>query len=179
MNQNFELEIIEEYKLSIAYQEQITLLLQQAFPTYPEGHYYNQLPSFRYLIWNDKELIGHMAIEHRVVRLGEELFKIFGIVDLCVNKEYQSQNIGSFLLNKLETEAKNYQIDFMLLAAERFDLYLAHDFQIVENSSKWLMVQNHKSIGVLHRKLKDCLLYKSVSVQKWTGGTLDLLGTLF
>jgi GNAT superfamily N-acetyltransferase len=180
MTQRFEIEIIEEYKLSTSYQKKIICLLQNTFPNYPKGqYYYNQLPSFRYLVWNKDELIGHAGIDHRVINLGNEVFTIFGIVDLCVCKKYQSQNIASFILENIETQAKTSEIDFILLFAELFGIYSKNGFKVVENSSKWLMLRNQQSFGIVHRKLKNCLLYKSISDKKWTNGTLDFLGTVF
>lgn len=180
MVQNLVIEVIEEYNLSSSYQKKIASLLQEAFPTYPAGKYYfNQLPSFRYLIWNDKKLIAHMGIEHRIIRLGDEIFRIFGLVDLCVAKGFQSQKIASSFLKRIEKQAKECHIDFLLLATEGFDLYIKHGFKLVENTSKWLVIRKSESLGVLHRKLEDCLLYKPVNDKKWKDGTLDFLGTLF
>ena len=180
MTQNFDIEIIAEYKMSKSHQEKIALLLEKAFPTYPQGQYfYNQLPSFRYLVWNDDELVAHVGIDHRVIRLGDKIFKVFGMVDLCVEEKYQSQKIGSSLLEKIEEEAKAYEIDFLLLVAEQFDLYTRNGFKVVENTSKWLMLRNQHSFGILHRKLKNCILYKPVNDKEWTEGTLDFLGTVF
>lgn len=180
MTKNFDIEIIEEYKLSKSHQEKIALLLQKSFPSYPKGQYfYNQLPTFRYLVWNDTNLIGHAGIDYRIIRVGDKIFKVFGMVDLCVDEKYQSQKIGSSLLMKIELQAKTYEIDFLLLVAEQLDLYVKHGFNIVENTSKWLMLKKQHSFGILHRQLKNCILYKSVNGKKWTEGTLDFLGTVF
>ena len=180
MTRDFKIEIIEEYKLSSSYQKRIILLLQEAFSDYPEGqYYYNQLPSFRYLVWNNDDLIGHVGIDHRVINLGDEVFRVFGIVDLCVSKEHQSQKIASSLLKDIEIQAKTYEIDFILLAAESSGLYTTHGFKLINNPSKWLMLRNYQSLGVLHRQLKNCLLYKSINGKKWKDGTLDFLGTIF
>ncbi len=180
MTQSFEIEIVEEYKLSPSYQKKIAFLLQEAFSDYPKGqYYYNQLPSFRYLVWNDGQLIAHIGIDHRIINLDHEVFSIFGIIDLCVSKEYQSQKIASSLLENIEKQAKTSKIDFMLLTAEPTNLYTLHGFKLVKNNSKWLMLRNYQSFGVLHRKLKNCLLYKSVHGKEWKEGTLDFLGTIF
>ncbi len=181
MKQNFEIEIIEEYKISPPYQEHIQKLLQQAFPDYPTGqHFYRQLPTFRSLIWNSGQLIAHMGIDHRIIALDGKVYKAFGIVDLCVEKEYQSQKIASLLLDDLEKQGLKYQMDFILLIAQQFQFYLSHGFKVVDNTSKWLMLRNNQSFGVMHRKLENCLLYKPLSDKQWTtNGTLDFLGTLF
>ena len=79
------IETVEEYKLSSDVKQQIQVLLRDSFVNYPEGqHFFNQMPTFRFLAWNNKELVGHMAIDYRLMTLGHESIQVFGIVDLCV-----------------------------------------------------------------------------------------------
>lgn len=174
------IEIVEEYKLSSDVKQQIQLLLRNSFTDYPEGqHFFNQIPTFRFLAWKNERLVGHMAIDHRLMTLDNEPLRVFGIVDLCVATSFQSNKLATILLEKLDEQAKESGVDFILLIAERFDVYFANGFELVENKAKWLMLRDNHSYGVIHRKLKDCLLVKSVNGKKWTNETVDFLGTLF
>lgn len=174
------IEIVEEYKLRSDVKQQIQTLLRDSFVNYPEGkHFFNQIPTFRFLVWNDEVLVGHMAIDYRLMTLDNEPIQVFGIVDLCVATSFQSQKLATVLLAKLNEQASQSGIDFILLIAERFDIYFANGFELAENKAKWLMLRDNASFGVIHRKLKDCLLVKSVNGKKWTNETVDFLGALF
>lgn len=177
---NIKIERVEEYNLLPTQISQIQSLLQKAFPSYPKGrHYFNQLPNFRYLAWHDGKLVGQMGVDFRVISFEGQTHRIFGVVDLCVAEGFQSQKIGSELLGSLETLALQSDIDFILLMAQRFDVYRSNGFELVENSCKWLMIHKHQSFGILHRKLENCLMVKPLTNRKWTSETVDFLGPLF
>ena len=57
--------------------------------------------------WEGKQLIGHMAVEHRLINASGRKVHIFGVVDLCVSKAFQHKKIASTLLNNLEKLGKN------------------------------------------------------------------------
>ena len=83
------MEIIKtiEFDISKYTHQQITNLRNNSFPknTKPRS-YYKQLPHFRYLAFDRDTLVAHMGIEHRVIRVGDSVFTIFGVVDLCVKQ---------------------------------------------------------------------------------------------
>ena len=115
---------IEEFKVSQEIHQIIHDLLSQCFPDYPKDRiYFKQVPDFRYLVWEKKQLIAHMAVEYRVINVAESTMRIFGIVDLCVSAKYQSRKIASYLISELESLAGEQTVDFMVLIAEKHNLY--------------------------------------------------------
>jgi predicted N-acetyltransferase YhbS len=171
---------IEEFQINDQQQQAINRLLQEAFDSYPNHLIYaNQLPSFRFLVWDNEKLVGHMAVEFRIVRVGEAIMRIFGIADLCVSIDYQQQNIASSLLQKLEKLGKQSQVDFILLIAQDHGVYEKNGFQLVSNPCRWLMINQQQTFGVGNRKLVDCLLVKQIGITKWQEGLVDLLGHIF
>jgi ribosomal protein S18 acetylase RimI-like enzyme len=100
----FHFEVVLEYKLEQNVKIHIHNLLIQSFPEYPQDRiYYKLLPQFRYLVWMGEKLIAHMGIEHRVITNGGKPVRIFGIIDLCVSKQYRSQKIATKLLHQVES----------------------------------------------------------------------------
>lgn len=171
---------IEEIQIGKKQRKAIYSLLENAFGAYPQDRTYaNQLPSFRYLVWDKKNLVGHMAIEYRTISVGEVTAKIFGIADLCVDENYQHKNVASTLLQQLEKLGKKSLIDFILLIAPDHGVYEKNGFQLVDNPCRWLMINNHQTFGVGNRKIKDCLLVKPIGSAKWPSGLVDLLGHIF
>ena len=58
-------------------------LLQASFAEYPSRSYFKLPPHFRYLAMADGELAAQMGVELRVVRVGADVVRTFG-VSTCV-----------------------------------------------------------------------------------------------
>ncbi|MEM1323221.1 MAG: GNAT family N-acetyltransferase [Bacteroidota bacterium] len=171
---------IEEFKISRRKRKAIGELLGRCFPEYPgQRTYYKQIPAFRYLVWADQRLVGHLAVEHRMMNVGGEIASIFGIVDLCVDQEFQSRKIASQLLQTLEDLGRKHKIDFLVLAAQEYELYENNGFHLVSNTCRWLMINEHQTLGVNHRSIDDCLMVKALGSKQWKSGLVDFLGHVF
>ncbi len=171
---------IEEFQISESVHQQINTLLNNTFGDYYlERSYYKQLPTFRYLAWEGEQLIAHMAVEHRNINVGEVLSKIFGVVDLCVDKTFQSKNIASSILKELEDLGTQHQIDFIVLIAQNHEVYEKNGFTVENNTCRWLMINGNQTLGVGHRRIEECLMVKPINDKKWNSGLIDFLGHIF
>ena len=174
------LERKEEFTLDQYTQIAIQKLFAICFSGYPSDRiYFKQLPCFRYLCWEDDELIAHMAVDHRIINNENQHLRIFGIVDLCVHPAHQHKRIASKLLRELENLGQLSGIDFLLLTASDAGFYESNGFETVHNSCKWLLTVDHQSLGVIDRTLEDGLMIKPLTSKKWKEGTLDFLGNIF
>lgn len=173
------IERIEEYRISQTTSSHIQKLLQQAFWQFPAHRiYYKQVPHFRFLVWELEQLIAQVGIEFRVISLNSQPVRIFGVMDLCVDVEYRSKRIGTKLLQKVEEEGRTYGIDFILLFAGDQRLYKSQGYQQTNNTCKWLLINNHQSLGIVHRNIN--LMVKQIGYKPWQAGVLaDLLGFVF
>jgi len=170
----------EEYNIPLTQFAAINTLLQTCFPGYPsDRNYYKSIPTFRLMIWDKKILIGHLAVVFRVVKVGSTTSRIFGISDVCVHPEYRSKKIASILLDKLEEEAQKNSIDFSILIAQEQSLYKKRGYKSVTNTVRWLLINDHQSLGVMHGTLDKSLMVKTTGEIKWNGGLLDLIGGVF
>lgn len=170
----------EEFRISPDDHKAIERLLALCFSDYPKDRsYYKQAPDFRFLVWEDQQLIGHMAVEHRMINVAGSLAKIFGVVDLCVEQAFRGHKIASQLLQKLEKLGKRHQIDFILLTASEHQLYKKNGFFLVNNTFRWLILHEHQTLGVGSRRFKDSVMVKSLGKMEWEEGLVDLLGHVF
>lgn len=174
-----QIERIEEFKIKTSTHQAIQTLLYTCFSEYPTRSFYNQLPTFRYLVWDNDILIGHLAVEHRVINNGEQLHHIFGVADLCVLQAYQEKSVASTLLDQLSVLGKEHHIDFILLIADTHGLYLKNKFKLVDNTCRWLMIKSNQTLGVNHRKIERSLMVKQLGSKKWQVGLVDFLGHIF
>ncbi len=174
------IQAVEEYRLRPTQQMQVGQLLRQSFADYPKDRiYYKQIPTFRLLAFEKRTLVGHLAVEFRLINIGGAITRIFGVTDVCVAESFQSQKLATTLLDELSTLGQSQDIDFIILFADQHDLYLNNGFELVNNVCRWLIINNHQSLGLSHRRLENCLLVKSLNGAVWGDGVIDFLGHVF
>lgn len=178
---NLIIERKEEDLLSFKEQEALKGVLDSCFPQTFQGRiYFKQLPNFRFLGKRDDRLIGQVGITHRIVRLGNDPIRIFGIIDLCVIEKERHQGVGGQLLNTAINAAHHADVDFILLCADNQNFYRKFGFVRVENSCSWLAIDEHKTLGIQTESLADCLMVLSLKQKVWDDtARLDFLGYLF
>jgi len=175
-----EIRRIEEFEIDPTIEKSIQELLRKCFVEYPRNRtYYKQIPSFRYLVYKEKELIGHMAVEHRMMNIGGIVAKVFGVVDICISTDFQHQKVGSTLLQSLEDLGKKHAIDFIVLIAQDHQFYQSNGYHLHTNTCRWLMINEHQTLGVNHRNIDDSLMIKTLGDKKWNQGLVDFLGYAF
>ena len=177
---------IEEFKINPRQHAQISQLLQQCFSTYPpDRSYYKQIPTFRLLVFDNSssssknKLIAHLGVIHRMIAISDMPASIFGVADLCVHPDFQKRKIASELLNELENLGKKHGVDFILLMADVQRFYQKNGYKIYKNPCKWLMINNHQTLGVTKRKVEDSLMAKPLGDKLWKDGVVDFLGYMF
>lgn len=175
-----EISRIEEFAILPSVHQEINALLNASFGDYDkERSYYKQLPTFRYLVRVEGQLIGHMAVEHRNINIAESIASIFGVADLCVHQSFQSRNIASSVLKELEELGRQHHIEFLVLIAQNHEVYEKNGFQLVNNTCRWLMINSNQTLGVGHRRIEECLMVKPIGTLSWKPGLIDFLGHIF
>ena len=171
----------EEYAINFETQQQIHQLLTNSFGQFPKDRIFlKQVPSFRLLVWENEKLIAQCGVVFRIMSLNESPLRIFGIMDLCVDIDYQNQKIGSNLLQHIEEIAAENNIDFILLFGGTNNFYLQNDFQLVHNNCRWVLIKEYATMGIMTRPIPDTLLVKSISGKKWNDkALLDTMGFIF
>ncbi len=172
---------VEEFQISEALHTKIQSLLQVSFESYPIAQdFLHQKPAFRYLLLDDKTLVGHLAVDYRIIQLDGQPISIFGITDLCVHPDHQHRQAASKLIKALEELALKHKVEALVLFSNMFSFYEKLGFQKQNNKCRWLMIQNHVSLGVARRSLEDCLMVKMLADKAWSEEKeLDLLGHVF
>jgi len=168
-----------EFEISAETHQQIAELYQVCFSDIPVRSYFKQLPHFRYLVFTNDVLIAHLGVDHRVIRVGNNIFSIFGIIDLCVKPSDRNKGIGSKLLKILTELAIANSIDFLFLVSHRDSFYLNNGFQTVSQSCSWLGIDEHRNCGVLDEAIAENFMIKQTGNKVWVDKPIDLLGYMF
>jgi hypothetical protein len=175
------IEKIDEFEITKPKAAAINQLLRQSFDLFPNNRiYYNQVPNFRLLVWENEQLIAQVGIVYRIVSLDSQPIKIFGIMDLCVDDNFRNQQIGTKVLNEIDDLAKVNLLDFILLFGGVQDFYLNNNYQLANNPCRWVLLKNHRTMGIVQRTIPETLLVKQIGKTVWKSeATLDLMGFVF
>lgn len=169
-----------EHDLSQSDQKAIAALLAESFPTYPSGRiFFKTMPSFRMLCYSGQRLVGHLAVDHRLINNGGQLLNIFGVVDLCVSIDYRHKGLATALLSELEQCASKARIDALVSIAQDARLYKQNGFKKRQCRARWIMISQNQMLGINQRAFDQSLWVKMLSKTKWASGELDFLGPLF
>ena len=169
-----------EPMLPPALQDQLRPLLGDAFPGFFNGRIYvKQQPHFRIIMVNEGEVVGQVALDYRVIRIGAEVVRICFVIDLCVRKDRRRQGIGSKLLAEAETQARQAGVSFIVLMADLHDFYGRQGFLRIQGGlTRWLAIEDRASHSLKEEDLADQLMAKPLTEIGWPKGPIDLLGYL-
>lgn len=169
-----------EHEISHDEHEQITKLRNKSFPDASrERSYFKQLPHFRILVKKDEVLLGHLGIDHRVIRVGDKIITIFGIIDLFVSESHQGNGVATSLLEEVTKLAKKSKVDYLLLHTFDGRIYSQNGFRVISPYLKSLWLYDFENYGVGIERLDERIYIKQISDKPWPDGTVDLMGYLF
>ena len=163
-----------------ALEAQLLSLLQRSFSGYPARAYFKVPPHLRYVATIGGKVVAQMGVELRVFRVGDEVVRILGVVDLCVDEGERSQGLASRLLRKLEEFGRACRVDFVVLFADDDRLYLRTGWVHVANRCSWVKIDSHRTVGLAtNQSLADVMMVKAIGSREWPDGDIDLLGHVF
>lgn len=159
----------------------LVALLDQCFPGFFEGRtFFKQLPHFRLIAEEQDEIIGQAGVDHRMIKVGDQNLRVFGMIDVCVAEAHRNRGIAGAMLQKAEELAKRADVDFMVLIADKGGLYLKHGFRHVSPApGKWMAIHELASIMMLEKDLPEYFMIKPVGDKTWAEGQIDMMGYLF
>lgn len=154
-------------------------LLGACFAGYPERSYFKLPPHFRYVVTEGAAVLAQLGVELRVIRVGEQVLRTFGIVDVCVREDRRGQGLASRLLGEVTSYATACGMDFVILFADEDGLYRRHGFVPVDNPLTWVKIHDHRTIGLARAVTPHEMMVRPVSGSIWPAGEIDLLGHVF
>jgi hypothetical protein len=99
---------VAEAEIGESLRQQVQALLQACFPGYPGRSYFKLPPHFRYLAMKSGALAAQMGVELRVIRVGSNVVRTFGVVDLCVMTSERSCGLAGRSEGKVPTDLSRY-----------------------------------------------------------------------
>lgn len=157
----------------------IAALLAVCFETDFGGRsFYQQRHHVRLLSRNGADMIGHLALCYREVRLGQDLVPIAGLAEVATHPDWQGQGIAGRLLDVAIDEVATWQARFFVLFGDR-PLYAARGFRPMGNQITFLTLDGART-GQIKTGRDGGLMVREMGRGAWDPQqALDLLGHKF
>lgn len=172
-------EVIPEWALTAPDEGQIAGLLARCFATDFGGRsFFQQRHHLRIVTRHKGQIIGHMGLMLRAVRLGGVLTDVVGLADVATDPDHRGKGIAAALLQAAIAEAKRSPATHFLLFGTA-GLYAGVGFRKAANTITYLDMTGARTRNV-HREPARELMVLPLRDQPWDEtAALDLLGTLF
>ncbi len=172
-------EEISEHSLTSDDDRRIAALLARCFTTDFGGRSHFLIRhSWRHVVQDNREIIAHMAVQLRVVRLGVRAVTIAGIADVATDPRARGQGLAAALLQAAIARARATMAAHVLLYGTA-GLYAAAGFRPAENPTTFLDMPGAVTSAVRRAPAKH-LMVLDLGADPWDGtAELDLLGPMF
>ena len=173
------IETLSETALTATDDAQIADLLTRCFDTrFNNRSYYRQRPHMRLMHRRHGQIIGHIGLLLRPIRLGGTLIDIAGLVEVATHPDHRGQAIATNLLRTAITQAQTTKAGYLLLFGEAA-LYAANGFTRHSNILTYLDITEDRTRDILIEPAQT-LMVLPLRSQIWpTSAPLDMLGPLF
>jgi hypothetical protein len=115
-------------------------------------------------------VVAQMGVELRVIRVGGNVVRTFGVVDLCVRQSERSRGLGSRLLAEVSEFARACGMDFVILFADDGRLYARNGWAAVPNRCSWLKIHEYTTLGLAPAADTGAMMVKAVGSERGKPG---------
>jgi predicted N-acetyltransferase YhbS len=178
---NLRFAFFHELEISNEMRDSIRTILKTNFGFYPTAtDYTHQIPHARILAFDGTQLIGHLALHLRSIRIDKKAFEILGLSDFCIETEYRRQGAARNIFHVLMPIFLQSGKDALLTFAQEPAFYFSLGFKQISCRCRWLMIQEQQSLGVLDRYMESGLMAFSHKAELFDQITMiDFLGAPF
>ncbi|MGF1727642.1 GNAT family N-acetyltransferase [Photobacterium nomapromontoriensis] len=156
---------IKDTDVSEALDRQIRRLLSTCFvkgddaEIFSRQRYYNEMPQHRYMLWENNDLVAHIAVHDKQVFVNGSSQPICGIAEVCVHPEHRGKGAVKQLLGKIHHARIANGDAFSILFGDE-EVYASSGYHCINNlkalnlSKEWL-VTGHTMVHSLNKKWPD------------------------
>lgn len=175
------IEQIHEIELTPADEAGIATLLARAFDTidFDGRSYFQNRHHLRLITRKDDQIIGHMALSLRAIRMGDTLLQALGLAEVATDPDHRGQGIATALMTKAIEVACSGQADVFILFGDQ-PLYAAVGFQPKPNRTLTVSMHDVRT-GPQENRTDDKLMIMPLRDDlRWDDTALiDLVGFAF
>lgn len=159
----------------------IGALLEGAFGCgagYEGRSFHKMRHHLRVLGWQDGQLIGHVALQLRAIRMGDAPLTIAGVGEVATHRDHRGRGVASALMRQAIHEATNSLAQLAVLFGYP-GLYAPLGFRSQPNRLRYLS-WDRAGPGKVVTDTIDSLMVLPLGSREWDGAAeIDLGGPLF
>jgi predicted N-acetyltransferase YhbS len=176
-----QIEAIHEIDLTRGQDEEIATLLSDAFGPdtgYDNRSFYKQRFHMRLIMRDEDQVVGHVALLLREVRLGGQHVPIIGVGEVGTAHSHRGQGIATSLMTEAIAQSRKTLAAFMVLFGVR-PLYAGLGFVNKPNKMRLMAVHELRTLRIDER-CEPSLMVLPLKDEPWNNDALlDLLGPMF
>ena len=176
-----QIETHHEIALTQTVDAEIAALLVAAFGQgdgFEGRSFYKQRHHLRVLARDNGQLIGHIALSFRVIRMGDTLVPIIGLAEVATAPDQGGKGVASTLLQETIKIASGTMAAFILLFGDH-PIYERRGFVKVKNTLRFTKIEDSRSQEILTMPT-NALHVMAIGSQTWDDAAdIDFLGHLF
>ena len=178
-----QIETIPELSLCSDDDAAIGQLLDLAFTALGDDGYhgrsfYKQRHHQRIIARKEGQIIGHIALLFREIRIGVRRTPIIGLAEVGTHPDYQGQGVASKLLKETMRQSGQSLAQFIVLFGTH-PIYARHGFVHMQNVLRYVVMDDCQTHRIITR-VDDALAVLPLSNVIWDpAAEVDLLGHLF
>lgn len=170
-------EAVPEWALSPR-EAEVAALLRRCFDVDFGGRTYFKQRHHLRLLALDPEVVGHVAVTWRAVRLGERLLDVAGLAEVATSPERRGEGIARALVERAVEEARASLAAAVLLFGDA-GLYGSLGFRPAPNPVRHVAIDRGRTLGAWDERDLS-LMALPLRGEAWDGNApLDLLGPMF
>lgn len=93
---------------------------------------YYEMPAHRYLLWQQDNLIGHIAVHDKKILIDDIEHSISGIAEVCVAPQFRKQGAVKAILKKVHQDRIDYGDAYAILFGDS-EIYASSGYCLVNN----------------------------------------------
>ncbi|MES2435500.1 MAG: GNAT family N-acetyltransferase [Pseudomonadota bacterium] len=173
------IETIPEWALTHDDEAQINTLITRCFgDDFETRSYHLQRPHLRLIYRKNDQIIGHIALILRAVRLGSQITDTAGLAEVCTYPAHRGQSIASHLLQAAIAQARASQAAYLILFGTAA-LYAGQGFTRQSNILTYVNMANTRT-ATIATEPAETLMTLPLRSEIWPAtAPLDMLGPLF
>ncbi|MFT5065032.1 MAG: putative N-acetyltransferase YhbS [Yoonia sp.] len=174
-----QVERLEEMRLTADEEAQINALILAAFDdSFGDRSFHQQRHHVRLVVREANEIIGHMAICYRAIRLSSQLVTVAGLAEVAVSPSHRGKGIAGAMLTAAIAEVERTQAKFFILFGNR-PIYAGRGFEVASNRVKYTDMTGANTVAISLTSDSD-LMVMAMGDEPWNGALpVDLLGSKF
>ena len=168
---------LADKNVDIQTDKKIRDLLIACFPdqaVFTRQRFYHEMPAHRWFIMQNDQMIAHVALHEKEIKVEYNKIKIGGIAEVAVHPDARGRGYVRLLLKTAHEWLTKNGYSFSMLFGDK-NVYTSSGYSIVESLFHYYKPDKKEWVT----EIIDCAMVANLENKKWPDGLIDLDGPMF